>query len=293
MRETRGGKRLDVLVIDHNAGDRDTLCALLGAPRGALFACSTAASVREGLAAVARGGIDCVLLDWSSADAEASTFLAEMNHASSVPQVPVVVVTGSGSEDVVERAFRLGASDYLGKDRVTRQSLRDVVLKAVDTRSNYRVRAANPVRRCDMPATFEACATTRVLIVDDDPQDRTMIRELLMYRSGGRFELVEAETAEAALDIVDRCPIDCVVLDYNLPDCDGVELVRVLRNDPIERQLGIVLATGLGNEGVATEAFRAGVDTYLRKDTVTRDDLRRAVMTAAEAARLRRQLGTH
>jgi two-component system, sensor histidine kinase len=293
MRETRGGKRLDVLVIDHNESDRDTLCALLGAPRGALFQCSTASSVSEGLEAVARGGIDCVLLDWNSADADASTFLAEMNHAASVPQIPVVVVTGSGSEDVVERAFRLGASDYLGKDRVTRQALRDVVLKAVDTRSNWRVRAANPVRRCDVPALNEGRIATRVLVVDDDPQDRAMMRELLMTRSGGRFELVEAETAEEALDIVDRCPIDCVILDYNLPDCDGVELVRVLRSDPIERQVGIVLATGLGNEGVATEAFRAGVDTYLRKDTVTRDDLRRAVVTAAESARVRREMGTH
>jgi len=227
------------------------------------------------------------------ADADATTFLAEMNHTASIPRVPVVVVTGSGSEDVVERAFRLGASDYLGKDRVTRQLLRDAVIKAVDARSNFRLWAANPMRRCDYDAASERLrATTRVLIVDDDPLDRAMLRDLLSSR-GGRFEVLEAETAESALDMVDHSNVDCVVLDYNLPDCDGVELVRVLRNDPIERQLGIVLTTGLGNEGVATEAFRAGVDTYLRKDTVTRDDLRDAVAMAAEAARQRRAQGTH
>jgi len=274
-------------VIDDNAGDRDTLCALLGAPRSGLFACRTASSVREGLDQVARGGIDCVLLDWTT-DADASAFLAEMNPPSAM-RIPVVVVTGSGSEDVVERAFKLGASDYLGKDRVTRQLLRDAVIKAVDTRANYRLRAANPVKRSEMPGLV----ATRVLIVDDSPTDRAMLRDLLGLRGAGRFELTEAETAEAALDAVDQATFDCVVLDYNLPDCDGVELVRVLRNDPIERQMGIVLTTGLGNEGVATEAYRAGVDTYLRKDTVTREDLRAAVSGASDAARQRRELGKH
>jgi len=228
-----------------------------------------------------------VLLDWTT-DADASAFLAEMNPPSAM-RIPVVVVTGSGSEDVVERAFKLGASDYLGKDRVTRQLLRDAVIKAVDTRANYRLRAANPVKRSEMPGLV----ATRVLIVDDSPTDRAMLRDLLGLRGAGRFELTEAETAEAALDAVDQATFDCVVLDYNLPDCDGVELVRVLRNDPIERQMGIVLTTGLGNEGVATEAYRAGVDTYLRKDTVTREDLRAAVSGASEAARQRRELGTH
>ena len=124
-----------------------------------------------------------------------------------------------------------------------------------------------------------------ILIVDDCPEDRERLRQLLSSWTDVEFRIFAAETAEGALDLLDREDVDCLLLDYNLPDADGVELLRNLRGGPYDRNLGIIILTGVGNELVAAEAFRRGADDYLPKPSITRRTLREAVDRTIEQRR--------
>jgi signal transduction histidine kinase len=126
-----------------------------------------------------------------------------------------------------------------------------------------------------------------LLIVDDSPEDRELYRRLLVQDGEQAYEFLEAETGEEGLRLAhDRIP-DCLLLDYRLPDVDGLEFLSRLR---AERLIPVIVLTGQGNEAVAVEAMKSGAQDYLLKGSVTRDRLQQAVRNAIEKVALRRKV---
>ncbi|MDT3678668.1 MAG: response regulator [Burkholderiaceae bacterium] len=105
----------------------------------------------------------------------------------------------------------------------------------------------------------------RILVVDDDIVDRRICRRAL-----GRLDppptFVEAETATQALDELARHDVDCVLLDFRLPDMDGLELLVRLNERSVEQRVPIIMLTGADDVSVAVEAMRRGASNYLVKD---------------------------
>jgi DNA-binding NtrC family response regulator len=101
-----------ILLIEDNA---DTARLISGALRsaGESFEVATVFSARDGLQHLAGNAVDCVLLDYRLPDADGLGCLRQLRQAH--PDVPVVVITGAGSEEVAVEAMKLGASDYLVK----------------------------------------------------------------------------------------------------------------------------------------------------------------------------------
>ena len=126
-----------------------------------------------------------------------------------------------------------------------------------------------------------------LLIVDDSPEDRELYRRLLAQDGEHAYEFLEAETGEEGLRLAhDRLP-DCLLLDYRLPDVDGLEFLSRLR---AERLIPVIVLTGQGNEAVAVEAMKSGAQDYLLKGSVTRDRLQETVRNAIEKVALRRKV---
>jgi diguanylate cyclase (GGDEF)-like protein/PAS domain S-box-containing protein len=105
----------------------------------------------------------------------------------------------------------------------------------------------------------------KVLAIEDNPEDAAIYRRVLCGRDQSGCQLRHAETAEEGLSLYDRERPDCVLLDYNLPDCTGLDVVAVLleRDDPL---VPVIMLTGSGHEAVAVEALKLGVRDYLVKD---------------------------
>jgi two-component system, OmpR family, KDP operon response regulator KdpE len=99
----------------------------------------------------------------------------------------------------------------------------------------------------------------RVLVVDDEPQIRRSLRVTL--RANG-YEVDEAATGEAALDLAAVHPPLLVILDLSLPDVNGVEVTRRLRE---WTQLPIVILSVRGDDEAKVRALDAGADDYLTK----------------------------
>ena len=103
-------------------------------------------------------------------------------------------------------------------------------------------------------------AALRVLIVDDDLDMARLLRVLLNQQRFGAVE--HAATGKDALLAPGR--FDIILLDHQLPDTSGIELLQPLRARP--ESPSIVLVTAHGNESLAAEALRRGADDYLVKD---------------------------
>jgi PleD family two-component response regulator len=130
----------------------------------------------------------------------------------------------------------------------------------------------------------------RILIVDDSPEDREYYRRLLNRAIPEGFVGFEAESGEDGLKSAQSMSPDCVLLDFNLPDIDGLEFIVRLRGALALRCVAVVMLTGQGDERVAVETMKRGAQDYLIKGDLTTSALSRAVRSAVATTSLARRL---
>jgi DNA-binding response OmpR family regulator len=112
-----------------------------------------------------------------------------------------------------------------------------------------------------------------VLVVDDEPQARTMLR-LILARAG--FEVLEAQDGYEALAEVDRALPDAMILDIMMPGIDGFEVCERLRGDERTADLPIIMLSAKADPKSISRGLSLGANEYLTKP-VTPDDLTRHV----------------
>lgn len=124
----------------------------------------------------------------------------------------------------------------------------------------------------------------KILLVDDYEPDRALYRRYLSQHTGyERLEFSEATTgAEARAQLVAQRP-DCVLLDYSLPDTDGLDLLaELLALAPNPESLCVVMVTGMGSVGLAVRALNNGALDYLVKQQFDAELLFKTVTHAIE-----------
>ena len=128
------------------------------------------------------------------------------------------------------------------------------------------------------------------LIVDDSPEDRELYRRYLLRDTECSYTLLEASTGQQGLDLWRQHQPEVVLLDYRLPDLDGLEFLAQLSVPTLQPCFPVILLTGQGSESIAVQAIKAGAQDYLVKEQITPEGLQLAVNGAIEAVRLRTQL---
>ena len=123
----------------------------------------------------------------------------------------------------------------------------------------------------------------RVLIVDDDPSVRSVLRLALSDR---QWDVHAVETAEEGLVLAAGETWDVLVLDKNLPGMDGVEASRRIREQ--DRTVAIVMITALGTTESALDAMQHGVDDYIRKPFENIFEIVNRIQRCAEKCHARR-----
>jgi signal transduction histidine kinase len=129
----------------------------------------------------------------------------------------------------------------------------------------------------------------RLLIVDDDETDRRLYGWLLERQAPGAFEIEQAPDGASGIAALRRAAFDCLLLDFSLPDVTGLEFLNEALVDG-ELPCAVVLITGHGNEAIAVEAMKLGVQDYLVKDHVNEGRLWRAIARAVSQRELRQRL---
>jgi two-component system cell cycle response regulator DivK len=103
---------------------------------------------------------------------------------------------------------------------------------------------------------------TKVLIAEDNPVNRELLRELLQARG---YDVVEACDGQEALAVIERAAPDVLLLDIGMPVLDGFGVVRALRENPRFATLPALAVTAYAMQGDREKILRSGFDGYLPK----------------------------
>ena len=120
----------------------------------------------------------------------------------------------------------------------------------------------------------------RLLVIDDDAVDRKAVARALKALGDG-YQLREAHDGRQGVALAVAESFDCILVDYNLPDMNGLDLLAELR-EHTDVAAPIVMLTGSGDESVAVEAMKRGADDYLPKSRLEPAALARVVSSAID-----------
>ena len=119
---------------------------------------------------------------------------------------------------------------------------------------------------------------TRLLLIEDNPGDVELTRQLIHKGAPAEFDLVFTERLNTAIHLLRNEPFDIVLLDLTLPDCTGLESLRhILEEGP---NLPVVILTGQDSEEMAVRAVREGAQDFVLKGSF---DARQFVFTLRSA----------
>ncbi len=133
----------------------------------------------------------------------------------------------------------------------------------------------------------------KILLIEDNPGDARLIKEMLHEIDDRSFELESCDRLEVGLDLLktnqkSETPYNLILLDLSLPDSNGLETVRKAVAEAPD--VPIVVMTGTDDDALGVEAIQAGAQDFLTKGDVVSNLLKRVIKHAIERHRLKEEL---
>jgi PAS domain S-box-containing protein len=255
------GKR--VLVVDDNPTNRRILCLQL--EKWDLHT-TAVASGREALDRLSGAWpVDLAIFDLQMPDLDGLALTEAVRRQRSPRELPIVLLTSVGRREPTAAA--LGIAAVLVKP-VKQSQLLDVVLTALSA-----PRPQPGVPAVADPPTVPTSAPLRILLAEDNAVNQKVAVEMLV-RLGYRADTV-ANGAEA-LAAVQHVQYDVILMDVQMPEMDGLEATRAIRQLPMLRQPRIVAMTANAMKGDRERCLNAGMNDYVSKP-IKRAELARAL----------------
>jgi CheY-like chemotaxis protein len=102
----------------------------------------------------------------------------------------------------------------------------------------------------------------KILCADDNPANLKLLEAILLHAG---FEVIKACDGKEALDIVRAGGIDLALLDVIMPELNGHEVCRTLKDDETYRRIPVIMLSGLSTEETGHECAEAGADGFITK----------------------------
>ncbi len=183
-----------------------------------------------------------ILLDINMPNRSGWDVLAHLKDRDETFEIPVIICSIDSDQ---ERAFRLGAADYL--------------LKSIDEQT-----LVEAVKRVEIERDRR-----KVLIIDDQPESIRLVRDAI--GADERFVIIEAIGGEQGLDMINNHWPDLIILDLRMPDMDGFEVLDKIRAIPDAQNIPVIVVTA--DDLTEEEHARLGNTCVYRKQTVDAKDL--------------------
>jgi DNA-binding response OmpR family regulator len=236
-----------VLIVDDSATVRADMRGVLSAAGFGTTLCESLTAARK---ALSEGEFDLVILDMLLPDGEGVDLLEELRRVPRTAHLPVLMLSTEAA--VLQRLKGLshGANDYVGKPYD----------------SAYVVRRAHELTQVPeadgTPRLVSAGRRRRVLVVDGRIDFRLRASDAL--RKDGH-DVIIAETGEDAMQLLEAQPVDCILLDLEMPRLDGPEWVRAVRALPGTAHVAVVGLTAGFDSKLISEALAVKVDAFCSK----------------------------
>lgn len=114
-----------------------------------------------------------------------------------------------------------------------------------------------------------------VLAVDDIPLNILLMQKML---SKFNFKLITAANGRQALEQVDKAKPDLILLDLMMPDIDGFEVIKRVRENPLTKDIKIIILSALNSNDDVSRGFSLGADDYITKPIIM-EKLQNCVLT--------------
>ena len=106
-----------------------------------------------------------------------------------------------------------------------------------------------------------------ILIVEDDPKNLKLIRDLLQIRG---YTTLEATDGKQGVDMAREKMPDLILMDIQMPVMDGFEAISILKADPVTKNIPIIALTAFAMQGDREKCMEAGCNGYITKPLDTR-----------------------
>jgi DNA-binding response OmpR family regulator len=233
-----------VLVVDDSITVRRGLREIF---KEAGFDLATSGSGADARRAARAQSFDLFVLDLNLPDESGLVLLRDLRASPATAKRPVVVISGESALQYRVESLRAGASDYIGKPYS----------------AQYVVRRANDLVSSRHGARRPADGPGRVLIVDDSATYSNALADELR-RDG--HDIILASSGQGGLELLSLQPaVDWIVLDFFLPDLNGMEVCRRLRESPASRDVPVLMLTGRRESVLTEDALAAGVNDLAAK----------------------------
>ncbi len=254
-------KRL--LIVEDNDIERQSIVELLGYEDIEMVAVATG---NEALEAMLDKSFDCVVLDLRLPDMTGFELLEKIHAEPTLADVPVVVFTGKDLSADEQTRLKAMAKCIVLKDVQSPERLLDETSLFL-----HRVVTDLPVEKQRMlerlHGSNEVLRGRKILVVDDDARNIFALTSLLENQE---MDVISVTNGRAAIDIIQSTPeLSIVLMDIMMPEMDGYETMREIRNAPEFRTLPILALTAKAMKGDREKCLNAGASDYIAKPVNT------------------------
>ncbi|WP_420196880.1 response regulator [Chthoniobacter flavus] len=254
-------KRL--LVVEDNDLERQSIVELLGHDD---IEITTVGTGSEALQELLDKPFDCGVLDLRLPDMSGFELLDRIQAESNLRDVPIVVFTGKELSREEESHLKTVAKSIVLKDVRSPERLLDETALFL-----HRIIGDLPEAKRNMLETLhrsnEALRGRKVLIVDDDARN---IFALSIVLENQEMNIISATNGRQAIELIENTPdLSMVLMDIMMPEMDGYETMRRIRNNARFRSLPILALTAKAMKGDREKCLEAGASDYIAKPVNT------------------------
>jgi CheY-like chemotaxis protein len=254
-------KRL--LIVEDSEIERQSIVALLGYDDIEIV---TAATGGEALELLNNGTIDCMVLDLRLPDMTGFELLEKVSAQPTLSNLSVVVFTGKELTAEEQAQLKTVAKSIILKDVKSPERLLDetaLFLHRVVTDLPHEKQAM--LER--LHGSKEILRHRKILVVDDDARNIFALTSLL---ENHEMDVISTTNGRDAIEIIENTPnLDIVLMDIMMPDMDGYETMRNIRQTPKYRTLPILALTAKAMKGDREKCLDAGASDYIAKPVNT------------------------
>ena len=196
---------------------------------------------------------DLVLLDMALPTISGIEVLERLSKDKGLPELPVIIISNSGQQVELDKAFELGVKDYLVKINFDPDELLDKVDMALNT-------------GVTKPEATGGHIVGRVLVVEDDI---FLIKLLGKKIASSNIECFYTKNIAQAKNLLKENPIDVILLDIVMPDGNGITFLKELKQDPKLKSIPVIIISNLGQPEEIELGMESGAIEYLVKANTT------------------------
>ncbi|MFB8789492.1 MAG: HAMP domain-containing protein [Potamolinea sp.] len=249
----------NLLVVEDDEIQRNSIVELIG---NSDVSTTAVGSGNEALAALKAGQFECLVLDLGLPDMTGFELIEQIKQEKSLDKLPIIIYTGKDLTQQEETQLKRISESIIIKDVRSPERLLDETALFL-----HRIQANLPQNKQQMlerlHQTDNVLAGKKVLIVDDDVRNIFALTSMLERY---QMNVLYAENGRDGVTALQNTPdVDVVLMDVMMPEMDGYETTRAIRNISQFASLPIIALTAKAMKGDREKCIEAGASDYITK----------------------------